>query len=83
MPFLAADADPNLRPTDRATALMGAAVNGYTTIASRLLTNGTAIDDADKDGFTPLIRAAWNGHGKTVAVLIANGARIDAENKNG
>ncbi|OQS07205.1 hypothetical protein THRCLA_20200 [Thraustotheca clavata] len=57
--------------------------NGHKDIASLLLSNGTNIHEADKDGRTPLSIAAFNGHKGTVSLLLSRGAYIDQAMSDG
>lgn len=76
MPILKVDAT---NPAHE-TALMIAALHGYTDWCERLLDRGAA---PNRDGWTPLHYAAAGPQPKTVALLIARGAAVNARAPNG
>ena len=65
------------------TALLEAAEKGNSELMSQLLTAGTDVNKADKDGQTPLYWAAYKGHTECVKLLIDAGADINMANKYG
>lgn len=74
-------ADPNKKNEHSTTALILAALNGYTEIVRLLINNGADIHTRNIDGTTALMMAVWGGHTKSARLLIANGAEINDSNK--
>jgi ankyrin repeat protein len=62
------------------TALMMAALRGYTQWLERLVARGAAVN---RDGWTPLHYAASGPEPKAVQWLLERGARVDAASPNG
>jgi len=57
-----------------ASALLKAALNGYTEIVQLLLDAGGKADLGDESGLTPLMGAVMGGHSAAAKVLVAAGA---------
>uniref|UniRef100_A0A161M838 Ankyrin repeat domain-containing protein 39 n=1 Tax=Triatoma infestans TaxID=30076 RepID=A0A161M838_TRIIF len=76
--------DPNAEDKNGYTPLHYAARSGFTTICTRLLEAGAAINKATRaGGSTPLHRAALAGNDDTIVVLIKYGANLLAKDADG
>jgi len=58
------------------TALLDAAMHGFTEAAEALLDHGADIEATNCSHFTPLHWAAWGGHMPVVKLLLARGADV-------
>ena len=81
--LLSRGADLDIRTEFGGTALMAAAVMGFTDIVDALLKAGADVNGADNHGVTALMLAANDGHIETVKFLISAGADTHALNKFG
>jgi len=63
--------------------LRAAARKGQTKEVASLISRGTPVDAADRDGRTALMLAAQRGHADTVKVLLDRGAKPDLRDKQG
>ena len=70
--FLDAGMDANAATNTGATALLGAAENDATPIIKRLIKNGVAYDQKDKEGWTPLMKAVYGNKIGAIALLAEN-----------
>jgi hypothetical protein len=68
---------------DNGADLILAAKRGQTEKVAALLSKGSPVDPADKDGRTPLMLAAMHGHADTVAALLQHGAKADLRDRVG
>jgi ankyrin repeat protein len=64
-------------------ALMRACENGHVEVASLLLENGAAIEQADSEGNTPLLLAIWANCKEIVGLLIEKHANLEHINALG
>ncbi|KAL0170327.1 hypothetical protein M9458_034923, partial [Cirrhinus mrigala] len=73
--------NPNMNMTDKDgnTALMIAAIEGYTEIVQDLLDAGTYVNIPDRSGDTVLIGAVRGGHVEIVRALLNKYADIDVK----
>ncbi|XP_016143361.1 cortactin-binding protein 2-like [Sinocyclocheilus grahami] len=65
------------------SALISAALNGYTDCLNLLLASGASADAVDETGFSPLHAAAENGHHGCVRALVKCGADLERECSQG
>lgn len=72
--------DVEFRTVNDESALMLAALRGYTQVCEQLIARNA---DVNKPGWTPLHYAATGGHLKIVELLLENHAYIDAASPNG
>jgi hypothetical protein len=63
--------------------LRAAARKGQTKEVASLISRGTPLDAADRDGHTALMLAAQRGHAETVKLLLDRGAKPDLRDKQG
>ncbi|XP_016320756.1 cortactin-binding protein 2-like [Sinocyclocheilus anshuiensis] len=75
--------DIHLHQHELTSALISAALNGYTDCLNLLLTSGASADAVDETGFTPLHAAAENGHHGCVRALVKCGADLERECSQG
>jgi ankyrin repeat protein len=73
----------NEKNTDGNTALISAAWNGRTDIATALIDRGAKLDEKGKHGYTALILAAFYSHTTIATALIGKGAKLDEKNNAG
>jgi ankyrin repeat protein len=76
--FIAAGVGLEARDNENMTALMWAAVKGYSEIARILIDAGADISAEDKFGCTAFFKAADKNHVDIVKMLIAKGATADS-----
>ncbi|MBR5522517.1 MAG: ankyrin repeat domain-containing protein [Akkermansia sp.] len=65
------------------TALMMAAMNGYSKVVSEIIAAQANLDLPNKSGYTALMLAAKGGHSNVVRQLLQAGANRDLCDKNG
>ena len=68
---------------DGVTPLFTACEEGHTEVASLLLTNGAAVNQAKGDGITPLYIACYGGHTEVASLLLTNGAAVNQADGDG
>ena len=81
--LLAAGTDPNKANTMGQTALMIAAMNGYTECVELLINKGADVNREDRNHETPLMKAAAKGHCMCVELLINKGVDVNKTDING
>lgn len=72
--LLAAGADANAKYSSGLTALMDAALHGYTAIVQALLSNSADVHAKDNNGLTALRHAMDKGHSDIVKLIEQAGA---------
>jgi len=70
-------------PMGGQTPIMIAAENGNVDMIASLITNGSAIDQKDKQGFTALWYACLSANLKSAQLLLKNGANIEITSDDG
>ncbi len=82
--LLGAGADPNIKDSQGAGALIWAAYNGSAGAVEALLkAEGIKIDERDSDGLTALAQAAIKGRAAAVSALLGAGADPDITDNEG
>jgi ankyrin repeat protein len=81
MALLERGADPNEKGRDNHTALIVAAVRGYTDLVNLLIEKGALLNTRNDYGYTALISAAAWGYADTVRLLIEKGIVLDEATK--
>ncbi|KAK3384148.1 hypothetical protein B0T24DRAFT_588744 [Lasiosphaeria ovina] len=71
-----------LERMDNSTLICWAAENGHVEMVELLLSKGTDIAVANKDGWTPLIAASGKGHVNVVRLLVEKGVDINVRDKD-
>lgn len=81
--FLTAEMNPNTKNNNDETALMYAAMQGYTDIVQALLAKGAEVNAKDNIGWTALILAVERGYTKIVQDLLAKDAEVNTKTNSG
>lgn len=81
--LLSQSADINLRDNEGRSALLWAAIQGYTDTVNLLISKGAAVNAINNYDDSPLMWAAIMGHSDVVKLLLSRGADVNSANTVG